>query len=128
MSCGTYYGYQRHRRDGEKACAPCRKAMADYTTAYRRRKGVVSRPEADARARAKALRDNPCGTPAAYARHRRDGETPCPECSDANARAGRAARGIKSAAPRAKVLPFMRPAALEMRDARAERIAKVYGK
>jgi hypothetical protein len=33
--CGTYAGYHRHRRYGVPACAPCRVANADYTTALR---------------------------------------------------------------------------------------------
>lgn len=27
---GTYAGYQRHLKVGQKACADCRKALADY--------------------------------------------------------------------------------------------------
>ena len=33
--CGTYGGYQKHRRQGEPACEPCRKANANYHRGYR---------------------------------------------------------------------------------------------
>lgn len=35
--CGTYAGYQRHRKAGEAACDACKKAQADYVAAWRRR-------------------------------------------------------------------------------------------
>jgi hypothetical protein len=36
--CGTYAGYQRHRRVGEEACAACRAASAAYMRDIRNRK------------------------------------------------------------------------------------------
>lgn len=33
--CGTYAGYERHRRAGDPACDPCRAAKADYTREWR---------------------------------------------------------------------------------------------
>ncbi len=32
---GTYAGYQRHRKDGEAACGPCRTANAEYNRTHR---------------------------------------------------------------------------------------------
>lgn len=40
--CGTYGGYQRHKRDGEDACEPCREANNTYARDYRRRTGQTS--------------------------------------------------------------------------------------
>lgn len=36
--CGTYPGYQRHRKSGEPACDPCRHACARYRDGLRRQK------------------------------------------------------------------------------------------
>lgn len=33
--CGTYGGYQRHTRTGERPCEPCREANRAYMAAYR---------------------------------------------------------------------------------------------
>jgi hypothetical protein len=33
--CGTYAGYQRHRRAFQEACEPCRRANAEYTRRLR---------------------------------------------------------------------------------------------
>jgi hypothetical protein len=41
--CGTYAGWNAHRKAGEKACDACRKACADYMRGYRQRRG----PEPD---------------------------------------------------------------------------------
>lgn len=66
--CGTQAAYLRHLRAGEKACAECRAANADY---YRR-----ARVAAGVRPRELS----PCGTPAAYQRHRKNGEPTCDPC------------------------------------------------
>ena len=34
-ACGTYTGYQRHKRAGEEACEPCRAANAAHQKAWR---------------------------------------------------------------------------------------------
>jgi acyl-CoA reductase-like NAD-dependent aldehyde dehydrogenase len=34
--CGTYAGYQRHRRAGQSACVECKAALAAYVAQYRR--------------------------------------------------------------------------------------------
>lgn len=33
--CGTYAGYQAHKRRGEPACAPCREGNRVYVSEYR---------------------------------------------------------------------------------------------
>lgn len=33
--CGTRSGYDRHRRNGEDACGPCKAACADYAARLR---------------------------------------------------------------------------------------------
>lgn len=33
--CGTYSGYQKHVRDKETPCYPCKAARAEYTRNYR---------------------------------------------------------------------------------------------
>jgi hypothetical protein len=34
--CGTYSGYQKHIRNKEETCFPCRSARAEYTRQYRK--------------------------------------------------------------------------------------------
>lgn len=34
--CGTYSGYQKHIRDKETPCFPCKSARAEYTRNYRK--------------------------------------------------------------------------------------------
>jgi len=34
--CGTYSGYQKHIRDKETPCFPCKAARAEYTRNYRK--------------------------------------------------------------------------------------------
>jgi len=34
--CGTYSGYQKHIRDKETPCYPCKAARAEYTRNYRK--------------------------------------------------------------------------------------------
>lgn len=36
--CGTYSGYQKHIRDKETPCFPCKAARAEYTRNYRKAK------------------------------------------------------------------------------------------
>ncbi|MGK3957872.1 hypothetical protein ACLKOZ_16970 [Arthrobacter sp. R4] len=38
--CGTYSGYQKHIRDKEIPCYPCKAARAEYTRNYRKLKAV----------------------------------------------------------------------------------------
>ena len=40
--CGTYAGYQVHRRAKEAACPPCKKALAAYMADYRAAAGQGS--------------------------------------------------------------------------------------
>lgn len=42
-NCGTYGGYQTHRRIGEDPCDPCTKARNEYMRDYRRRNGHTTR-------------------------------------------------------------------------------------
>jgi len=39
--CGTYSGYQKHIRDKETPCYPCKSARAEYTRNYRKLKAVA---------------------------------------------------------------------------------------
>jgi len=39
--CGTYSGYQKHIRDKEPTCFPCRAARAEYTRNYRASKSAA---------------------------------------------------------------------------------------
>jgi len=54
--CGTYGGYQAHRRRGEDACNPCREANTTYQREYRRHpdRRVVARDQSEAYTRASA--------------------------------------------------------------------------
>lgn len=63
-----------------------RKARRDYHRRYRRRKGVKPRPPL-----------KPHGTMAAWKRHRKRGETPCPKCKAAKAAEMRAYRARRKA-------------------------------
>jgi hypothetical protein len=38
--CGTYSGYQKHIRDKETPCFPCKSARAEYTRNYRKLKAA----------------------------------------------------------------------------------------
>jgi len=38
--CGTYSGYQKHIRNKETACFPCKAARAEYTRQYRKLKAA----------------------------------------------------------------------------------------
>lgn len=53
---GTPAGYQRHRRDQEQACQPCKGAARAYAAANRSKGGpAVARESAANRARSRAL-------------------------------------------------------------------------
>ena len=41
--CGTYAGYQRHRRDREVPCEACAPMAAAYVRGWRQRKGEIKR-------------------------------------------------------------------------------------
>ena len=45
--CGTYSGYQKHRRRGEQPCTDCRAASREYMRDYRRTNGETYRRELD---------------------------------------------------------------------------------
>lgn len=47
--CGTYAGDQRHRKEGEPSCEPCRAARAEYQRQYR---ATHDRPDDRLKARA----------------------------------------------------------------------------
>lgn len=67
---GTTAGFQRHLREGETPCKPCRDALnRDNRRRYRERKEGKTREL------------KPCGTVAALSRHKRRGEPPCEECA-----------------------------------------------
>ena len=51
---GTYAGYQRHKKDGETACRPCRAANTEYTKQYRSDPTRRERDYATARASSRA--------------------------------------------------------------------------
>jgi ribosomal protein L32 len=38
-NCGTYGGYQTHKKLGQEPCLPCNEARNTYIREYRRRKG-----------------------------------------------------------------------------------------
>lgn len=39
--CGTYSGYQKHLRDKETPCYPCKAARAEYTRTWRKLKAAA---------------------------------------------------------------------------------------
>src|SRR5690242_914050 len=54
--CGTYAGWNIHKRKGEKACDACRQAATEYQRSWRARGGeAVERQAAMNRAREAAL-------------------------------------------------------------------------
>jgi hypothetical protein len=79
---GTPNGYSNHAC----RCDRCRHAWTEsqrpYSLAYRRRRGDRPLAEHNAEQQANA---HPCGTHAAYNRHRKRGETPCRTCRDGEA-------------------------------------------
>lgn len=70
-TCGTRSGYDRHQRNGEKACDPCRLAVNAAKREYeQRRKG-----------RPPVVRERPpCGTWQGRKAHRWRKEEPCEPC------------------------------------------------
>ena len=85
--CGTQPGYRKHLAEGSEPCAPCRQANAD---ADRRlawtgtTKAAGDLPKLGP-GRPRTPRP-PCGTPAAYHRHRHYGEPIDDACRAANSR------------------------------------------
>lgn len=53
--CGTYAGYQRHLRAGERACDPCREGRRLYQRQYRARPGRAALTAQTQAARRRAL-------------------------------------------------------------------------
>ncbi|WP_228988624.1 WhiB family transcriptional regulator [Streptomyces sp. DH8] len=80
--CGTDAAYERHRRDGEQPCDPCRRAHNKRNAQLR----------AEARHRGAAATE--CGTRGGYQKHRRNGEAACGPCRQANADADRRLRNV----------------------------------
>lgn len=76
--CGTPYGYQQHRKRGEKGCEACLAAVRAYDAEWRakKRNGVLLRT---------GFNDDACGTYKGYHRHKRHGVPVCDPCWQANA-------------------------------------------
>lgn len=56
-NCGSRAGYKRHRREGEEACGPCKKAHAAYSRDYRTDGGEpMLKYRTEARVKARAMR------------------------------------------------------------------------
>lgn len=82
--CGTVAGWMRHRRAGEPGCKRCLKAWNAYTRARKAEQRERLRRQGVARAVLDELAGlQPCGTHAAFVRHRKYGETPCDLCREA---------------------------------------------
>ncbi|MFC8282902.1 WhiB family transcriptional regulator [Streptomyces cyaneofuscatus] len=75
--CGTDAAYDRHRRNGEQPCDPCRRAHNERNVQVR------------AETRHRRAASTECGTRGGYQKHRRNGETACAPCRQANADADR---------------------------------------
>ena len=54
--CGTYAGWQAHRKRGEQTCGFCRSAKADYQRQYRLDPVAKRRNREQAKARDEALK------------------------------------------------------------------------
>lgn len=54
-TCGTYAGYQAHKRCEEQACGPCKAAAAAYMRQHRARPEVAEKEKARREARRRAL-------------------------------------------------------------------------
>lgn len=78
--CGTNAAYDRHTRNGEQPCDPCRRAHNERNVQVR----------AESRHRRAAATE--CGTRGGYQKHQRNGETACAPCRQANADADRRLR------------------------------------
>jgi hypothetical protein len=70
-ACGTRSGYVRHLRNRDPHCPACWRANADYQAARRIPKGPTSKPVP---ATSQVLELRPCGTHAAYVRHKANGQ------------------------------------------------------
>jgi hypothetical protein len=85
--CGTHAAYCRHIQRGEQPCEPCKAGHAEYRAAAvakdpdKARR--LNRKSAERRRRGVPAHVDPCGTPAAYQRHRRHLEEPCDACQEA---------------------------------------------
>lgn len=66
--CATDNGYRVHLKAGERACFDCMEAHRVVGAEWRERTGRARPPL------------KPCGTRAAYKRHLRSREQPCPRC------------------------------------------------
>lgn len=86
--CGTVTGYNKHLRNGERACPECADASRNYARA---RRGIVT---------IQALK--PHGTHAAYMRHYSARTTPCDACVDAERKYQREAKRRRRAELRAE--------------------------
>lgn len=54
--CGTYAGYQHHKKIGEKPCQPCLDANAEYTREWRARSPEIrAKGNRETAARSRAL-------------------------------------------------------------------------
>lgn len=74
---GTTAGRNEHYAQGDlPVCVPCKEAWSEYKKDLLIRNKTKTGPKY-----------YPCGTPAAYARHNRNGETPCFFCKCAHAEA-----------------------------------------
>jgi hypothetical protein len=110
-ACGTCSGYVRHINNKEAACMECRTAKAVYSRAYRHAKNPEMKyhaskydpvehgtekaylrekrhgapcPECEEAHVARVRSLLPCGTAAAYKRHRNSGEEACAACKRAH--------------------------------------------
>ena len=54
VTCGTYAGYQRHVRNGEPTCEPCREKARERMAAYRSDPNVAAKVKAENAARDRA--------------------------------------------------------------------------
>lgn len=75
VRCGTPSGYGRHLRLGEPACRPCLDAVA---ADQRERRAVRREQLTGSRDIRRSVAE--CGTLGGYKRHRKRGESACPEC------------------------------------------------
>ena len=86
--CGTYTGWQRHYRLGEIPCKSCEDAMREWkTNNYNNNKEKlreIGRKSSEQYRRKQGMKpkepNKPCGTDAAYQRHKLRGEEPCEPC------------------------------------------------
>lgn len=81
-ACGTRSGYNRHLRNHETPCNPCREANAAY-----RRQRTAGKPR----------RTIQHGTRAGYESHKRHRQYPCQPCVDAMRATWRAQRQARKA-------------------------------